>query len=302
MYAMTLSRSQREYLLVVCINAAVPVMLLWKRYSGEVSWLVAVCSAAITLVLMNAIFVIATHSKQRTLGVSPNRATPVLAVTLAALALAVTAIGAKAIPIRNEYLGLALSDKPLSEIQPERKRLVVELFRRQLANSRENDRELADARAHPFTPNLYTPESFADVDAMHRTVTALKKYVDIDLDYSTKQQRTTSEFRQKMAKVDPEYLQKWDSQERDDEQLRTSTLDLEKQWFSGVVALYGFAAAHHNELKFDGSSSGHAGETPQEFEQQLAVSKQLSSQLQERVQEETKRQNEVRAHNVAYVP
>jgi hypothetical protein len=302
MLLMTFSRGQVEHAALGAVNVAVPVFVLWHRYSGEVSSAAAVLIAAISLVTMNSLLVVGFRSEQRRLGIPPSPGMPAKAAVLSLFALLLTAAGAKAIPVRNEYLGLALSDKPLSEIQPERKRLVVELGRKRAANSREYDRTLAEAKSHPLSPALYSPESFASVDVINETAKKLQKYFDVDMDYGGKQQQVMSEFRNKMANVDPDYLNRWDSERRDAEQREASTMELEKQWFAGVVAVYAFAAAHHDQIKGYDSSAEPAGKTAQDFKQQVARSEALQKQLQEQVQQLVKRQNDARDHMVAYVP
>lgn len=298
---MPISRRQLEYAVVACVNATVPAIVLWKRYSGEVTSTVAVLTALISLAIVNTVLIVGLRSKQRRLGISPSRRLPATAVILGVAAVLLTAAGVKAVPVRNDYLGLALSDKPLSEIRPEQKRLVVELLRRRAENSRDYDRALAEAKAHPISPALYTPESFASVDVMHSTINTLKKYIGVDMDYGAKQQEAMSEFRDKMAKVDPEYLKQWDSERRHAEELQASATELEKEWFSSVVALYDFAAAHCDEVKLYGSPAERGDKTEQEFKAQLAASKSLYTKWQQQIQELVKRQNESRARNVAYV-
>jgi sugar (pentulose or hexulose) kinase len=58
---------------------------------------------------------------------------------------------------QNSYLALAQSDKPLNEIHPERKRLVVEFIRQSAANSAENNRNAAALK--PIDPPLYAVAS-----------------------------------------------------------------------------------------------------------------------------------------------
>jgi hypothetical protein len=299
---MPIPRSQLEYALVLCVNATIPAMVLWNWYSGEVSSTTAILTAVISAAVVNAVLIFGLRFKQRRLGNSPSQRLPATAAILAVTAVLLTMLGVEAIPVRNDYLGLALSDRPLTEIQPEQKRLVVELIRRRAANSREYDQVLAEAKAHPISPALYTPESFANVDAMHNTVNMLNKYIDVDMTYGTKQQEVLSEFRRKMAKVDPEYLKEWDSERQDAEQLQASATVLEKQWFTGVVALYDFAATHYDEIKLYGSPGGNVGKTAQQFKEQVEASKAVYAKWQVQLRELVRRQNESRARNVAYVP
>ena len=153
-----------------------------------------------------------------------------------------------AIPERNRYLDLAISNVPLSSIQPERDRLVVQLIRQRAINSRDYDNLLVGARERPVFPALYTPESFASQQVMQSTLDQLTKYADMDFQYFQKQQAAMSEFREKMRKVDAAYLASMEVERKGQEAAEQSADRLEHQWLESVTLLYGYAASHSKEI------------------------------------------------------
>ena len=169
---------------------------------------------------------------------------------------------------------------------------MVELVRRMAANSREYERAIVEAKTLPISFALYTPESFASVDGMKSIINTLRKNFEVDMDYAAKQRQIMSEFREKMAGVDPDYLKKWDSKRYDEEQLQASATELEKQWVSGAVALYEFAIVRYDDVKFYGSPLERTDKTEQQFKEQLASSKALYSMWQQQAREFVKRHNE----------
>jgi len=199
--------------------------------------------------------------------------------------------------VRNGYFELALSGTPLNEIQPEQKRLVVELIRRRILNSRDYDRARAEVHNKPLSPALYSPESYVNVDVNHRTISELQKYAEVDFEYSSKQELAKAEFRTKMARIDPTYLQSWDSQRQDQQALETSMISLEKQWLDSVVVLYEFAAKHIEVIKLQGGKllfSDPAIE--QTFQRQQDASEALCSRLKEQSKELITRERQSRSH------
>jgi hypothetical protein len=199
---------------------------------------------------------------------------------LAVASATVTALAVSSIPAHNEYVDLAFSDVPLSQIHPERKALVVELIRRKAANSREYDIDASQAK--PLSPPLYSPESFASKDAIADTMGQLKKATDSDFAYRAKQQDAEADFRKRMSEVDPQYLATFDSNlEKADE---ASMSNLEQQWFSTTSALYQYAAAHQKEIEVrNGNLKFNTTAVQIEFNQRQELSKTLYAKFLERV-------------------
>lgn len=299
---MPVSRQQRDWLVLVCVNLAVPATVAWKRYSEGCDVTVAVITTLISLVALNAVVISTIRSRCTREGLTAPKWLLSLGVALAVFSAVSSIVAVAIIPVRNDYLKLALSDIPLSRIQPERKRLVVELIRRRAANSRENDRAIAEAKSKPLFPPLYSPESFADLDVMNKTMRELRKYVEVDTDYGEKQQQALADFREKMAKADPEYLKSWDAEREGQEALEAATLGAEKEWFSGVIALYEFASKHYDVVKLYGSPLESSDPVMQEFKRRLAENKALHNKLETQVGELAKRQQKSRNKTVAFVP
>ena len=291
------SRQQLDWLMLACVNATVPAMLAWKTYSGDVTVKVSILTAIIILPVMNGVVVVGVRSRRKRQGIETPRSFIFWAVGLAMFSALVTTLTVTSISVRNGYFELALSGTPLNEIQPEQKRLVVELIRRRILNSRDYDRARAEVHNKPLSPALYSPESYVNVDVNHRTISELQKYAEVDFEYSSKQELAKAEFRTKMARIDPTYLQSWDSQRQDQQALETSMISLEKQWLDSVVVLYEFAAKHIEVIKLQGGKllfSDPAIE--QTFQRQQDASEALCSRLKEQSKELITRERQSRSH------
>jgi hypothetical protein len=215
---------------------------------------------------------------------------------LGVLGALVTSFASLRVPRHNTYLDLALSDIPLSRIQPEQKRLVVELIRRRAANSREYDSLASEAKAKPISPSLYTPESYANERLIDSTIAQLARYADADFQYSQKQQAAMSEFRQKMEKVDPKYLRSWDNRSLGEEAAEQQALNLERNWLNSAVSLYGFARSHSQEISLmNGHLEFATDDLRSEFNTKQDQSKTLYEKWQGTLQGLARRQQEARA-------
>lgn len=201
---------------------------------------------------------------------------------LGAVSAIVVCLGVAAVPVHNEYVDLALSNVPLSQIHPERKALVVELIRSKAANSREYDAVLA--RTKPLSPELYSSESFASKEANTDTMEQLREATDADFAYRAKQQEAEKEFESKMSAVDPQYLKAFVGNSSE-EAADAATSSLERQWFSTTAALYEYAAAHQKEIGVQNGNLKFASTAVQiKFNRRQEFSKTLHAKLLERVQ------------------
>jgi hypothetical protein len=300
---MALSHRQLEGLVLICVNATVPAVLVWKRHAGEVTSTTAFITSVISLAVLNAVFIAALRSQHKRQGLPRSKGLSATAVGMAAVSLLATALAVRVIPVRNDYLGLAASNIPLNEIRPDQKRLVVELLRRLTANSQDYERALNVAKSHPLSPSLYSPESFGDSATMTRTVEVLQKYATIDFDYGNKQQLAMAEFRKKMATANPEYLKSWDLEREGQNELAASAINHEKDWLSGVDALYDLAAKHADSIRLvNGKLQFADRKVEQDFQNRLQASKALYDKWQEQVQELVKRQEVARKRTVESVP
>jgi hypothetical protein len=241
-------RKRLDWLILLCIDVTVPAVVLWKFHLGEISKANALITTAIALIGCNLVLLQAIRKRSQS-GEPPIRRQLLLAAfILAAISFASIASAVSFISQKNNYLDLALSNTPLSSITPERTRLIVELLRTRAANSKENDRLLAEVRLHPIKPELYSANSFATVETMYHTVARLADVVNLDADYYAKQQAAMQHFRLQMATVDPDYLKAWDADRQAQEAAEASTEQLTHDWLSTVKALYGYASEHPKDI------------------------------------------------------
>ncbi len=279
MYKM--SRNSLDWLIVSCANLTVPLMMAWKRGSGELNTTTAIVSGFVALSVVNLAVIVSIRARNKRHGQTTSRALIFGAIVLAVASATLTALAVSSIPAHNEYVDLAFSNVPLSHIHPERKALVVELIRRKAANSREYD--IAASQTKALSPPLYSPESFASEDAMADTMGQLKRATDSDFAYRAKQQDAVADFRKRMSEVDSQFLTTFDGDlEQADE---ASMSKLEQQWFSATSALYAYAAAHQKEIEVrNGKLKFNTTAVQIEFNRRQEFSKTLYAKFLERVQ------------------
>lgn len=234
--------------MLLSADAAVPAVLVWKTGSGDIRPVTTLLSGLLCLVAVNAVVLIAICRRNQRRGQSTSKWMLLGATGLGFLFALATGAAVFAMPQHNPYLDLAFSGVPLSSIQPEQKRLVVELIRRRAANSREYDILATEAKLRPIFPSLYTPESFANEQVIESTLAQLTKAAEVDFQYSQQQQAAMSDFRQKMAEVDPEYLRLWDIERKGQEAAEQSAIRLEHEWLESTVSLYEYAGSHSKEI------------------------------------------------------
>jgi len=291
-----LFKRRLDWIILAAVNIAVPVTTIWKYHAGDTNSKVALVSGVISLLACNSVVLLAFRKRLDREDTPLPKTLIVGAVALVALSCLVTILGVSSVSHHDEYMDLALSDIPLGNIEPERKRLVVELIRRTAANSREENNTLAEVQKVPMKPSVYSPESFADRRVIESTMTQLRKYADIDLQYFDKQQSAREEFRQKMAASDPGYLRDWDAKRQSQEALEAATEQLERNWLSDVQSLYDYAAEHLQDISVkDGQIIISDAVVRQEFDERLERSKALNHKLQTYVQEEAMRQQKSNA-------
>lgn len=285
-----------SWLILVCINGAAPVTIVWKYHSGEISSAVALFSGAIVLALVNIAALLGIQRRSKRNGSSLRRRFVVGAMGLAIAAFLATLLGLSLVQQRNEYAGLAMSDVPLAQIEPERKRIVVELIRRTAEISQEENNSMAEVQKVPMNPAVYTPESFANKQIMQSTLAQLTKYSEIDFQYYAKTQDLRQDFRRKMAACDAEYLKSWDAGRKEQEDKDQSTNRLEHDWLTSVNALYVFAEQHAGDIAVkDGKVSVPNPAVREIFNNLLAQSKALHARLESTVQEQVKAQKQAQA-------
>jgi hypothetical protein len=290
---MGLSGTGRDWLILGCVNVAVPVTSTWERYIGEASARDALIGGLAAICLANVTVILATSTRNGHRAKAALRGFVLGSIGLAALAAAGTVIGASMVPGQNEYLRLALSGSPLDKIHPEQKALVVELIRKQLANSKELER--AAGKTKPISPPLFSPASFADISVIRSVSQAYRDATEVDFVYADQQDQGFSEFRTKMAKVDPGYLKSFERAEHDREESTASTLTLEHDCLTATLDLYSYAAVHTKEIAVKNGELVFSNDgVRRDFSTKLEDSKALFDELQATVQQEIRTQEQLR--------
>ncbi|HEY5213266.1 MAG TPA: hypothetical protein VIJ38_09615, partial [Acidobacteriaceae bacterium] len=202
--------------LLLVVNLAVPAFVLLQRNGDHLTdaaniWVGWICATILTVTL-----VIGTY-----LRLPVDRRHLPTSMVLASLALVVlsgliTTVSIESSPNDN-YLAVALSDIPLNKIEPDRKRLIVELIRQNKAASDENSRIAKTMK--PISPALYSVDSFANKTAMESTSSQLKQAYDVDKAYGEAKDQARQAFHDQMQKIDPDYLRGFDSRMQEDDSL-----------------------------------------------------------------------------------
>ena len=285
-----------EWLVLVCLNGTVPVAIIWKYHGGEISSAVALITGVIVLAVGNIAALLGFQKRTRRDGSPLERRLVAGAGALAVASFLLTIFGVSLVKHRNGYAELATSDRPLSGIEPERKRLVVELLRRTAAISQEENKTIAEAQKVPMNPVVYSPESFADQQAIQSTLAQVAKNVEIDFRYFAQQQSAREDFSRKMTTCDPEYLKQWDAERQRQDDAEKSANQLEHDWFASVKSLYDYANEHAREIAVrDGRISISDETVRQTFDALLDRSKALHDRLESTVQDEVRLQQQAKA-------
>lgn len=280
----TVPRSIHPWLLLLVIDGTVPVVVAWKHYGGEATTAVALISAFLTLLILNAVIVLRLRSRKVTLGQETPRGFYLGAVCLAVISGVLTSVAVHSTPERNEYARLAFSNTSLDEIKPRQKALVVELIRRNASASKAEER--AALQTKPIFPELYSPGSFANEKVIRSVSEQYKKANDLDITYRTEVERNWSEFRDKMSKVDPDYLKSFEAASKENRKQDERAFQLEQQCAIATLGLYGYADTHSREITLsDGKLHFTHDDVRAEFTRQLEERKSLNQQSQQVLQE-----------------
>jgi hypothetical protein len=145
----------------------------------------------------------------------------------------------------------AASSKPINAIKPESRAILVRLLRTRLQNSREYS--AAASRFKPITPALYSTESFENEDVIQSVKSQVGAAASLDISYAGKQQEAMDDFRARMTKADPAYLESFEAQRKGADDEFAKALLQEKQWLEATNALYDFASANQKIMKLKGN-------------------------------------------------
>lgn len=234
--------------LLLVVNLAVPACVLLQRNGNHLTdaaniWVGWICSTMLT-----AMLVIGTYLR---LPVDRRRIPTSMVLTslgLVVLSGLITTVSIDSSPSDN-YLAVALSDTPLNKIEPDRKRLIVELIRQNKAASDENTRIAKTMK--PISPTLYSVDSFANKRAMESTSSQLKQAYGIDKAYAVAMHEARQAFHDQMQKVDPDYLRGFESRMQESDSLEASIEAEESTWVASALSLYDYAAAHSSDISLN---------------------------------------------------
>jgi hypothetical protein len=280
----SVSRKSLDWVMLVTGDVTVPAVISWEHHAGEATSKVALLIGFFSLVILNVLILRAILSRRKRLGEGTSRGFVLGAVGLALLAGLLTTVGLVLFPERNEYVELAFSNVPLSEIHPEQKALVVEFARRRAANSK--NYEQVAAQMMPISPALYSPDSFGGEAVIRSTSESYEKANAVDFAYHEQQEQALSDFRAKMMKVDPDYLKSFDAGLQEQEAREAKSIQLQKECLTATLALYDYADTHIRDIAVENGQLRFANDSVRtEFSRQLAKSKSSYEQWQETVQE-----------------
>jgi uncharacterized membrane protein YgdD (TMEM256/DUF423 family) len=284
-----LNETFRDWLLFTCVAIGIPATAIFEVRSSDETKAVVLGSSLFCLLALNVYFAIQLHSRKKRAGKPISKLFWCGVLGMMVFSGGITVWAGSYVSAHNSYLALTLSNKPLKEIYPKRKRLLVELMRNRLANSLENDKAIAEARQHPIAPALYSPESFANTVVIDSVKNQLRKAVETDHGCFLKQQLAMTDFEQKMATVDPAYLRSWKTSRQYEDEAEVMTDQLQMDWFEETNSLYDYSATRLNQISLKNGALVFTNEETQvAFDRQEARCKALLAKLQERVQEEAK--------------
>lgn len=276
-------RKALDWWLLICMDATVVCLIAWKHHFGEIAPTVGLASGLFSLAVLNVVFLTAIHARNKHNGETTSRKLLLAGVSLAAVAALIVAGTIYLTPGRSEYLDLALSNTPLSEIHPQRKAIFVRLLRRRQAISHEYQKAVAQMK--PISPALYSPASFASTNTMQNVTAALTQAYDADVSDAAEQKQSMDEFRAEMGKIDPGYLKSFEAGDQNDQAERNNIMDLEGKWFDSTIALYKFAGSHSDEITVREGRLRFTNNTVQsEFTRLLEGSRKLYNAFQVQVQ------------------
>ncbi len=273
------SGSRRDVLLLTLVNLSIPVFVLLQRNNEDLNDKRSIFVGWISVILLNAAFLFGMYRRRRRTHQEISSRLIFVAGALAILSGIITTISISAFPRHNSYMELAQSGIPLHQIEPEQKRLIVELIRRTAANSAENTRIAQSMK--PISPPLYSVNSFANKAAMESTSSQLKQAYDIDVTYTKRRSQILSEFHDKMERVDPSYLQSFEASNQNEDVGEAAIASSEEKWIASALDLYAYAGAHANVISIvDGNKLQIADpDVRRELSGQLEASKALQQDM-----------------------
>jgi len=269
----------RFWIVMSSANITIPIVIIWSTHTGDLNRLGAVWSCWVCFIGLNALWLLALRSADRRVGRPGSGKRIIQAIALAFVAALLTMGYLNSYAPRNTYFALAMSNRPLNSIRPTRRRIVVKFIRERAAASRASDE--AAAHMHPISPPLYSPESFANLDAMSRTVRQVQQAFDVDAAYARNLTQSYARFQEDMMHADPQYLQAWLSSPDNEETANQNIFAIEKEWVRSVQDLYGYAAQQHQKIRLrNGTLIFASAEIKNKFEDLENASTGLQQKMQ----------------------
>jgi hypothetical protein len=262
--------------LLLVVNLSVPAFVLFQRNGNHLTDAANIWVGWVSATMLTVMLVVGTYFRLPLDRRQIPRSMVLTSFALVVLSGLITTISIAASP-SDDYLAVALSDKPLDKIKPERKRLIVELIRKNKAASDENSRIAKTMK--PISPALYSVDSFATKSAMESTSSQLKQAYDIDQAYATGKHQARQAFHDQMQRVDPDYLAAFDSRMQQDDSQEASIESEEAKWVASALSLYDFAVAHASDISLN--DGGHLAIKGEELKQNLLQQINASTALEQ---------------------
>ena len=271
--------SANQWLVLLIVDITVPAMTACELYAGKATSKTALMSALFSIAALNAGMIVSVRDRNKTLGQATPRRLYVGAIGLAAISGLVSFVALRSIPERNEYLELALSNTPLDQIKPKQKAIVVELIRRNYEEGKAYRRAIAQQK--PISPALYSPDSFANADIMRSVSEQFEKANEADFAHYDLVEKYMNDFRAKMSVEDPNYLESFEAQKKEETMQYDRAVQLQHQCLTETLALYDYAVAHTKEITVrSGEVYFTSDGVRTEFNRRLDACNSLYQQLQ----------------------
>jgi hypothetical protein len=238
--------------LLLIANLSVPAWVLLQRNDTNLSDTATTWVGWISAAFVTALVLASTYLRRPADSRKLPRRMVWTSIGFVILSGIITTISISSNP-SDSYLQVALSDSPLSKIHPERKRIVVELIRRDKAASDENSRFARSMR--PISPALYSVDSLASKTAMESTIAQFKQASDNDTAYVAAKSNALKNFHDQMAKVDPVYLQAFEADLQKKNAVEDALEATETKWVTSTLNLYNYAIAHADQISMN--KTGH---------------------------------------------
>ena len=140
---------------------------------------------------------------------------------------------------------------------------------------------------------LYSPESFASKERIDEVLSVIRESIQGDISYNERNKADWEQFCTEMAKVDAGYLEDLRQSMSAQNDAADKAVEIERQWYSHTVDLYGLARDHVKEIRIkDGNINLSPGVSAQQFDKEMDTSKTLYAKLLSTEKEQAEAQQE----------